>query len=376
MNPSTLEPPRMPRRATARRLALVVGIGLAASACVQPKDPGVSIASLQSNIVFGVKPKETVPKPPGVIPEFLAEEEPDLPEEMEDLEDTTRPTRPPLPNVQVQCPRAKEDAFPEKAAGPQSEGQVASGRYLWQQEGLLGSFEGFKVPLPKFSSRIISGVSQLTRQELEAGDPVDPTKPATLTEYTYQVRRADQRGLNRGGAYFVDSYKVRSSPLVQRVTPPVAPVPLPASNVATGDPERGLVLTKVEEFSGRTDTPDRGVFTPTPGVLLLPLPVITGEVFESAGVDPQTGATLHIQGTVGSRKQVDACGEMIDGWEVVATQTFTEPEGGQSTTNYTYIVATQYGSLMTFEKLTSGAGLNQSEPQVFTIGQLRPSVPK
>lgn len=363
------------RRATAAsRIALVLALGLAASACVRPKDPGVKIAQLQSNIVFGFELKDKAATPPGVIPDDEvepADQDMALPEQTEEPE-REKEKMPPLPNVQVSCPEAREDAFAERPASVNFEGQALPGEYLWKQEGATRIFAQ-DVAFSKFGYRQIFDVSQLKVEQYQAGDPIDPTKPTEVKEYTYKVRVPDLLTSPGGnGAFFIDTYKVRQSPFVARAYPPVSPVTTPAQSTSAGDPDRGLSLVKREWFRGNTNVAER-TFTPSPGILLLPFPVITGHAFESVGVDPVNGATMVVNGIVGTRKTVDACGEIIDGWEVATTVRFTDDNGLQTSNSYTFRVATQYGAIMTYEALEAAPGTVSAVPkQVYSIGQVRP----
>jgi hypothetical protein len=353
------------------RLAIAgFALALVASACVHPKDPGLRIATIQSSIVFGVQPKKDVAVPPGVIPDAVD----DLPEQPEQPDEVAaKPKLPPLPNVQVSCPKAREDAFPEKVAGTNSAGQPEKGVYLWKQAGkveLLGSLIDFN----QIGYRYIFDVSPVTTTHLPAGDTVDPTKPTDLTEFTYKVRRPDLlRDPSGFGAYYIDTYKVRQSPLVVSQYPPVQPSQLPVTAVAGGDPERGVSLVRSERYSGRSSSP-ASVFAPQPGVLMMPLPVVTGQAFEGSGTDPESGATMVVRGVVGGHKEVDACGTMVQGWEIPATVSLANGTSSQTETSYTYIISPQYGGMFIYEHLepSGSASLGGLEPQTYTLGSLHP----
>jgi hypothetical protein len=345
-------------------------LALVASACVHPQDPGVHIATIQSSIVFGVQPKKDAVVPPGVIPEGND----DLPEQPQQPDEVAaKPKLPPLPNVQVSCPKAREDAFPEKIAGTNSAGQPEQGFYLWKQAGKV-SLLGQLIDFNQIGYRYIFDVSPVTTTHLPAGDTVDPTKPADLTEFTYRVRRPDLlRDPSGFGAYFIDTYKVRQSPLVVSQYPPVQPSQLPVTAVAGGDPERGVSLIRSERYSGRSTSPE-SVFAPQPGVLMMPLPIVTGQAFEGAGVDPETGVTMIVRGVVGGHKEVDACGSMVQGWEIPANVSLADRADNQTETSYTYYVAPQYGGMFIYEHLEPAGALAVSgqDPQTYSLGSLHP----
>jgi hypothetical protein len=121
-----------------------------------------------------------------------------------------------------------------------------------------------------------------------------------------------------------------------------------------------------------------GAFTPTPAVTLLPLDVFAGSDFTSVGVDPATGSTLVHQATVQKRVPVDACGEMVDGWQVTSQQVFTNGAGQNTAASYTYTIATQLGGMPIYEmsgppaNAPTAAGADTLE---LTLGQLHPSQP-
>jgi hypothetical protein len=360
----------LPRRRPAVRVT--VGgfvLALLASACVHPQDPGVHIATIQSSIVFGVQPKKDAAVPPGVIPE-----EDDLPEQPEQPDEVAaKPKLPPLPNVQLACPKAREDAFLEKIAGSTLSGQPQEGYYLWKQAGKVSLLDQL-IDFNQYGYRYIFDVSPVTTTHLPGGDPVDPTKPADLTEFTYKVRRPDLlRDPSGFGAFYIDTFKVRQSPLAVSQYPPDQPSQLPVTAVAGGDPERGVSLIRSERYSGRSTSPV-SVFAPQPGVLLMPLPVVTGQAFEGAGVDPESGATMAVRGVVGGRKEVDACGSIVQGWEMPATVTMASGNNTQSQTNYTYYVAPQYGGMFIYERLEPSGSISVGgpEPQTYSLGSLHP----
>ena len=120
------------------------------------------------------------------------------------------------------------------------------------------------------------------------------------------------------------------------LTHPTAPVPLPVQvaryrsrrcrsrrspgNVSAGDPERGISLMKLQRVDAAGNSSE---LTFSPAVLYLPLEIVPGEEFNSVGIDPRTGSVLQNQAKVMKRERVDACGEVVDGWVVESTQTFS-----------------------------------------------------
>src|SRR5205085_404769 len=107
-----------------------------------------------------------------------------------------------------------------------------------------------------------------------------------------------------------------------------------------------------------------------PGVLYLPLEVTPGEAFDSVGIDPRTGQVLQHQAKVLARERVDACGEIVDGWVVEATQTFSGSSTGTRT--YRYIVATQLGGIIISEQIKATSP-QSSIDVTLSLGQLKPA---
>ena len=86
-----------------------------------------------------------------------------------------------------------------------------------------------------------------------------------------------------------------------------------------------------------------------PGVLFVPLPVQPGASFQGVGVDPASGETLEVDGSVDRHERVDACGEILDGWRVTTRETFSGAQSQPAT--YNFIVATELGAMIIGEHL-------------------------
>src|SRR5581483_40289 len=128
---------------------------------------------------------------------------------------------------------------------------------------------------------------------------------------------------------------------------PKAPVP---ETLSVGDPERGISLVKLQRVDAAGNSTELSF---SPGVLYLPLAIVPGEEWTSVGVDPRTGAVLQHQAKVVKRERVDACGDVVDGWAVEATQTFSGAGQAAPTPprSYRYIVAPQLGGIIISEEI-------------------------
>lgn len=342
----------MPQRPSGKCLSLVLAASALLVGCVKPAEPGVAVKTLQADIVFGVAPPGDA-TPPSVAPTIVEIEEGPLPET------TARPRRPVAPRAPaLSCPDALETAFPEQPAGTDVTTGPEVGKYRWKIGGAT-NVDGNRLPLGGFVTRRIRNVSSVTSSPNRLSDP--PNETVTRT-FTYDL--VDD---GPGGGTVVSTYEVRSNPSQQTITSP-------AGTLQVGEPQRGVSLAKVTMYdaSGKAT----GAFTPTPAVTILPLQVAAGSPFTSVGVDTTTGSTLVHQATVGQRVPVDACGEMIDGWQVSAQQVFTNAAGQTVAVSYTYTVATQLGGMLIYEKSGPPANApNAGSANVveLTIGQLRPT---
>lgn len=85
-----------------------------------------------------------------------------------------------------------------------------------------------------------------------------------------------------------------------------------------------------------------------------------GLAFNDASTDPLTGSAYTVSGKVIGKSRVDACGQLIDAWQVTLEQRFVTPlQRVESQVNYW--VATQYGGLIVKEAVhyTGTAGTTE-----------------
>jgi hypothetical protein len=139
--------------------------------------------------------------------------------------------------------------------------------------------------------------------------------------------------------------------------------------VTAGDPERGISLVKLQRVDAQGNTSE---LTFSPAVLYFPLPVQPGEQFTSVGIDARSGSVLQHQARVLRRERVDACGEIVDGWAVESTQTFSGSAQTSPPRTYRYIVAPQLGGIIVSEEVHVTSPQGQTDA-VFNLGQLRPA---
>jgi len=176
------------------------------------------------------------------------------------------------------------------------------------------------------------------------------------TEFTYETVQPDLRG-----NAVVSAWQVKTAALS------ATPQELSVSGPNIGDPERGLAL-KSQTVTG-TDGKVQHQYVFNPGVLFVPLPIQAGESFQGVGVDPASGETLTISGNVDRHQRVDACGEVIDGWQVNTTETFSGAKSQPAT--YNYLVATQLGAMIVGEHIDTTTAEGHFVLD-YSVGQLKP----
>jgi len=369
--------------------------GLAAAllaGCVKQGPPGVGMQKVAADIVFGLKPG--APLPPNLEPGQVGPGEPTTyvpgpasaaggagagaPDEA-DFDSGPGGSRrvrfvTPLNPARTPCPPAALTAFPAKEAGLTVDGLPAVGQYRWKRTGTqtLANLPGVKLPVAGFEQRLVRNVVRVSD-----------------TEYTFETVQPELGS----DVTTISTFKVKTGAVSTTVTPPVEPpdpnhpprsVPLPVQvpgtqpalpkapvpqTLSVGDPERGISLVRLQRVDAAGNSSEVDF---SPGVLYLPLAIVPGEEWNAVGVDPRTGSVLQHQAKVVKRQRVDACGDMVDGWAVEATQTFSG--GGQTSPprTYRYIVAPQLGGIIISEQIqtTTAAGTTDV---TLSLGQLQPS---
>ena len=382
-------------RGEARRLRGRLAVaGLAAlllGGCVKQDAPGVGVQKLAADIVFGVKPAADTPPPnlepgqagPGdattYVPEAGTGGSFDAGPGGGDFSGPTS-VRPRLPRVtplnppRSTCPPAALTAFPAKEAGLNVDGLPVAGQYRWKRAGTqtVATLPGVKLPVSGFEQRLVRNVTKVSD-----------------TEYTFETVQPEL-GSN---VTTISTFKVKTGAVSKTVSPPVeppdlthptAPVPLPLTppgsapplpkapipqTISAGDPERGISLVKLQRVDAAGNSSELNF---TPGVLYLPLEIVPGEEFNAVGIDSRTGSVLQNQAKVVKRERVDACGEVVDGWLVEATQTYSGTAQTAPPRTYRYIVAPQLGGIIISEEIHTATAQGTTDVTL-SLGQVKPS---
>jgi hypothetical protein len=323
-------------------------IALTAAGCVRQSDPKVAINKVEANLIFGVKP--TAEAAPAPIQNAVAEVQEVLPEQQDinfELPPPQAPVFTTLPAVKSDCEPAPPSAAAELPVEPQITGDPLAGIYRWKIEGSVTGADGtVKGKNRQFEKRFIRNVTKVS-DTVYTFEQVQPVPDSSLVA--------------------VNTIRVNKAPITQNVDPGF-------NNVATvpsiGEPERGVTLDHVE-YVDRTGN-SVSSFQPSTGVLLLPLPVQSGESYKSVAVDPKTGQTIVHEATVTRRGRIDACGQLADGWLVDAKQTLTAGQGQPpQEISYSYIVGTQYGGALINERYSVTAPSGDVIALEYTLGQLK-----
>lgn len=331
-----------PLRQRNRALVALGLVGLIAAGCVKQGPPGVAISPLKADIVFGVKEATPVAAPANFVAPIAGStsdlvDEVTVAQKFEDVPDFTplpnRPSAPTLREPPPACPPAALTAFPALGADSYVRGLPAEGVYRFKQQVTVKppnrdpfSYEGYSSIAVR---RVVQNPSKSYEFSFQTVEPSPVFNGVTVTSFVVNSNPAVVRNVNQAP----QTIGVVPTPGVdQTITPP------------TDEP--GMFLTGVENQSYEGDVMP-GPFRPTgKGVKYLPLDesiVKPGQTFDSVGIDTTNQQALRNNGTVLRKTRIDACGEIVEGWLVEATQSFsTEPLLDRKVF---YNIATQYGAL-------------------------------
>ncbi|HUQ39451.1 MAG TPA: hypothetical protein VM030_04805 [Acidimicrobiales bacterium] len=340
-----------PDRALVLTLTLVATL---AAGCVQPKDPEVNVTKVEADLVFGVKEPEPVETPAtanvGPIaaqPEAGGLDDVPFPDKLPEIFGPPTSSNTPA----TECPTAPTSATAKGVVDVNITGEPPVGIYKWKASGFQKAdsapAESPGTPINGFEKRLIRNF-----------------KKVNDTTTTFEMVQTPFGG--NGKSFNVSTFQVKSAAINRETTGSGVPV----SGPRLGEADRGVALTKFETFdaSGQVTS----TFQPSTGVLLLPLPVASGESYQSVGVDPKSGQTLVHDAKVLGRERVDACGEVVDGWAVEAHQVTNATEASPAMdVTFKYLIAPQMGGMPIFEGYKFAAD-GVTFDLKFNIGQLTP----
>jgi hypothetical protein len=347
----------LPDRST-RLVAIAALAVVTTGACVQPDPPSVGIKSLAADIVFGATPiEEEEAQPAAFNPQPAAAVESEVDELPPQIFEPPQPKSFPRPPFQaprpapVPCPEAAIDEFPDVIA-PQNVPtgvRPKEGVYRWKKTGTRTLPSGITEEITGFEQRAIRNVIQ---------GAADPAKPGR-ERFTFEMAQPS------GDRVAITRYAVDTLATSAEQNSPAGDL-----RVSTGEPERGVVIDAVSYTDASGSSSDRG-FTPLSGLLLTPLPIRTGESFQSVAVDATTQQMWRYTAQLVKRDRVDACGEILDGWRTEGTLTVSGSGGGER--EFTVIVSPQFGGIPIMERFKGTDADGAAYDITYTIGQLEPS---
>lgn len=337
-----------------RTTALLVGATFLGTACISQDDPSLTVQAMSTDVAFGVEvpepagepvaaPSQPLPatasdggfEPPGIRPRG----------DLGSSDFGSTPGLPPLPvTPQQECPSAPPTAAAEEPASENVLRTPTEGVHRWKREGkqtiISAAGEPIEIAIGGFEKRIVRNVVETSE-----------------TSFTFEVVRPL---LNRP-AVSITTYEVETEPMQYQ------PGGVPVIDAPRGnEPEGGVTVQKIviQEEDG-TETS----FNPTVGLLYIGLPVVPSERFTSSAVDGRSGQSIVHDATVLGRDRIDACGDLVDGWRVQATQSRTDAAGEVS---FNYLVAPQLGGLVIREEIEQTDLEGNTIQVIYTLGQLEP----
>lgn len=352
-----------------RSLALVVALAALGASCVQQDPPGLAVSELEAKLVFGL---DEVPEP-GLTPAEATQQIPvlDIPDLFVSDDDpiVRKPyLQPPDPAIDP-CPPAKNAAAVEFGAvdnvntdrqrgnPPGYAGnRPVEGVYRWRIMYSAGS--GSDLPYDKltpggFELRAIRNVREVPPDQWS----VSPSATSSREVFTYEEVRnisyREQETTANGVTerlierFLITTYLVDTAAFRARASQTDLVLQAPSS----GNPERGVTLKKSVTVDGKGQpVPGVDSFEPTTGLTLMGLPFVSGESFAASATDASHGRTVTNQTVVNPRKRFNACGDLMEGFPSVSTQTISSNDSaGSQVFELQYWIAPQHGGVVILE---------------------------
>lgn len=289
-----------------RTLAIAVVGVLILAACAESPRPLVGVKNVAAELVFGIPPVEEPIAPAGAFP--VVPEEIDLTDFDEGGFFNPGPGPPP---PKPRCPQAGPNDFPDREAPPTIEGRPKPGTYTWKVDG----------------TQKITGIPQPVRlnefEQRRVQEVASSADPQNFTFKTVQRKAGTGSNILHTSTFIVDT------------TNPSAAL-------------RGILLDEIVEDKQDGSTPAITDYEPDIMYLRIPIQQGTANTFSTVSVDRRTFSTIRHSGFVKERKDVDACGKMLQTW-LVDGEFFLTTGSGTQRHNYDYAIATHFGGLIVFE---------------------------
>jgi len=313
---------RRPAVAPLRAHRALIVVALALTACGPTPPFELAVHEVPGDVVYGGQSTPAPSASAGSGPSALAPGAPPLiygaPAPPPQATFASIPATTPAPV----CPAAPVDAVPALQADPWASVPPVATAYLWRTDVAQSWYTlggGPKLAFPATFTHTVANVS-----------PAD----ATTGAYTFDV--ATSAGGVTGLQKVTDSFEV--------IPPPEGTSDV--QGVSTSQ-AAGLYLTAMQTLD--PSDPRSRVTRFAPPILLMQFPGNELPTWNTAGTDTATGTTIQLAGAVLGHVSVDACGTVIDAWQVHATGSLVGPNQNLSL-DLTYDVATQYGGIIVAEQ--------------------------
>ncbi|HXA29219.1 MAG TPA: hypothetical protein VN193_10790 [Candidatus Angelobacter sp.] len=304
-----------------RRRACVVLAALSLTACGPAAPFRLAVHAVPGDVEYGAQTQQqaqpgvaagppAAPLPPGAPPLIYGAPSPAPPV-------TFAPT--PAATPASLCPTAPVDAVAAIAADPSASTPPAAATYPWREHG---SYQLGGAAARQFPPTLTHTVANVSAPD------------ATTGSYTFDV------GTTAGG--LTGLQQVTSS--YQVIPPPQGTTDVQGVNTSKA---AGLYLTAMVVRDA--NLPSARVARFAPPILLMQFPGTDLPSWTTTGTDSASGTTIELSAAVTRRVSVDACGTVVDAWEVSASGTLVGPDQNLTLNHLTYDVATQYGGLIVAE---------------------------
>lgn len=348
-------------RTLRRPFAVAVLAGLVTASCVQADPPGLTLSKLEAKLVFGI---DEVPEP-GLTPTQATQQLPVRPSlrlAVGDDRPTLRPYVPPGDPEVDECPPPENAAAVEFGAtdnvntdGPGN--RPVEGVYPWrimviEEDGRNAEYD--ELTPVGFELRAIRNVRDVPPSQWTPS----PQATSTREVFTFEeVRNISYYEVVRSGAgqvetlverFLIIKYLVDTAATRTRVSQTDVVAQLPTA----GSPERGITWLSSVTVDGKGErVPGIDAFEPSNGLTLMGLPFVPGESFAASATDASHGTTIAHQTTVGSRSRLNMCGDLMEGFPSVSTETVSSDNPNSPSQVYEVKIwlAPQHGGVSIYE---------------------------
>lgn len=315
-----------------RSMRLLICVALLTLTACGPTIPlKAGLADAPSDILFGHPPASPPPPPLPQVQNFAAPLE--LPPVQSAPPATFSPI--PAPPTPPACPDASPFAFPGLEATASATKPPAAATYNFRYKGTITEDPG--QPDQKVTTVPTSGTRQV----------IPTSQPSSVDgSYTYSVVETFN------GQQLKNDFEVYPAGHTVTSTQTLLPTKTPDAGIYF----TGMTMTTIGSNSPAT------TFTPDPPIQVDVFDDFNGQTWQGgSGTDPTTQKTAAVapngsnpnSSVVTQRVRVNACGEVVQAWEVDLAGTFGDAQGSTSSGySLTLDFATQYGGISVQDHLT------------------------